>query len=99
MPYLENDKPTRTVQITAYEETLLTALRSDPAKLDMWMNEKNPNRSHRDVTAMLLYTLDVCNKLEAEYWADWGTILGVLRHRGVIPWDWDFDLSFRTTDF
>ena len=48
---------------------------------------------------MLLYTLDVCNKLEAEYWAEWGTILGVLRHKGVIPWDWDFDLSFRTTDF
>ena len=99
MPNIEDVKPAREVKITAYEETLLNALRSEPTKLEMWITYGNPNRSHRDVTAMLLYTLDVCNKLEAEYWADWGTILGVLRHRGVIPWDWDFDLSFRTTDF
>ena len=48
---------------------------------------------------MLLFTLDICNKLDAEYWADWGTLLGVQRHRGVIPWDWDFDISLRTPDY
>lgn len=52
-------------------------MRSDPTGLQMWIKIGNPNACHRIITNMLLFTLDVCNKLEAEYWADWGTLLGV----------------------
>lgn len=87
------------VELSAYEQTLLKALRSKPTGLEMWKTVGQANGKHRDITHMLLYTMDICNELEIEYWAEWGTILGVLRHRGVIPWDWDFDISFRTPDF
>jgi hypothetical protein len=85
------------VRLTAYEQTLLNALRMEPRSLDMWIKLGNPNKYHRDITAMLLHTLDVFNALEVEYWADYGTLLGALRHRGVIPVTLTLTLTLTTT--
>ena len=34
--------------------------------------------------------------MQRRRWADWGTIIGVVRHRNVSSCDWDFDTSFCT---
>lgn len=67
--------------LTPYEETLLNALRREPTGLEMWktVSGGNPNAKHREITSMLLFAMDTCTKLEAEFWADWGTLLGALR--------------------
>lgn len=41
---------------------------------------------------------DVLRENGVTYWADGGTLLGAVRHRGIIPWDDDADLQILDTD-
>lgn len=48
---------------------------------------------------LLLEIDEICKRHDIEYFLDYGTILGAVRHEGFIPWDNDLDISMTEDNY
>ena len=49
--------------------------------------------------ALLAHFARKCDEYGLRYWLDYGSLLGAVRHKGVIPWDDDMDISMLRSDY
>ncbi len=50
------------------------------------------------IVEILFYVTDILEKHGITYFIYWGTLLGAMRHKGLIPWDRDADLYILETE-
>ena len=62
-------------------------------------NFEHMAQSLRTLMMRLEQLLVILHRHELVYWPDWGTLLGIERHRNVIPWDYDVDLCLPAADY
>ena len=47
---------------------------------------------------LLIKVIDIFNKINIKWWADGGTLLGLIRNNSIIPWDDDIDIGMLLTE-
>lgn len=52
----------------------------------------------KKIYKMVYIVIQLMEKYNIKYWAEGGTLLGAVRHHGIIPWDEDADLQILESD-
>ena len=57
------------------------------------------NEIHHKELELLKTFKEICEELNLEYFADGGTAIGAVRHKGFIPWDDDVDIGMTRLNY
>jgi len=59
----------------------------------------NQEKVHIVLLRMLKILKTICLQHDINFWLDYGTMLGAVRHKGFIPWDTEADVGILRPDF
>ena len=62
------------------------------------MKELSVHETQKVALEILKNISDVCEELDIRYYLLWGTLIGAVRHKGLIPWDDDIDIGIPRKD-
>ena len=85
-------------QLLSQEITTKENILVPPKKV---LKDKQPFNTPNNLYEAELLLESLCthlNKSGVKYWADFGTLLGLVRDNGIIPWDDDMDFSCARSD-
>lgn len=55
-------------------------------------DELNIEQIHKQTLGIIEKLIEICNKINVNYYVAYGSLIGAVRHKGFIPWDDDFDV-------
>ncbi len=65
----------------------------------LFNNTTHYSDAHKRLARMMKIFDDICIKLNVNYWACGGTLIGAVRHQKNIPWDCDLDVCMPLSDY
>lgn len=79
--------------LTPHEVKLVKALRAKPDRVDSWVARGDPMANHSKLLGLYTRFFEAANAAGLEYWLEYGSVLGYIRHGGMVPWEWDMDIG------
>lgn len=61
--------------------------------------ELNIEQIHKATLEIVEKLIEICDKINVNYYVAYGSLIGVVRHKGFIPWDDDFDVVMLRDDY
>ncbi len=68
-------------------------------EIDGFYVEEEMKRAWAAQLEVLMEIDRICKKYGLQWYAEYGTLIGAVRHKGFIPWDDDMDISMKRADY